>query len=141
MKSLKILPLFILCIAPFVFAQIQILFPSSKKVLISWEHSWKDVNGNPEHVTHFELDRKEDNSSFLPLFFTPKDTISYRPITSFIDSTLEDNHTYQYRVQAVDWAGNKSSWEYSLKASSGWEIITDSTPPSAPTNFIGIGGN
>lgn len=141
MKSLKILPLLLLCIAPFAFAQIQIIFPSSKKVLISWSHSWLDTRGDSEHVVRFELDRKEDNNTFLPIFFTPKDTITYRPPTSFVDSTLEDNHKYQYRVRAVDWAGNKSSWTYSLTPSSGWEIVTDSTPPSPPSNILGIGGN
>ena len=54
--------------------------------------------------------------------------------TSFSDTGLSASTSYSYRVVAVDAAGNASA--YSTVASVTTPAVSDTSPPSVPTNVV-----
>ena len=103
---------------------------------MSWHHDWEDESGEPEHVLFFKLYLSKNDSPFVYYGETEKDSIEYRPDTTFTFVGLKSNSKYKFGVSAVDWAGNESLVHFSTSISAnngGWYVITDSTPPSTPS--------
>jgi len=103
----------------------------------TWYHTWKDINGNPEQVSHFTIRyiiNKCDTSSWIR---TVKDTVNFHPPCTHTFKNLEEG-LYEIQIRAVDYAGNISNITSSLEFTAdkkGWYYLLDCTPPEGPSTL------
>ncbi|MEJ2626957.1 MAG: fibronectin type III domain-containing protein, partial [bacterium] len=103
----------------------------------TWYHTWKDINGNPDQVSHFTIRyiiNKCDTSSWVR---TEKDTVNFHPPCTHTFKNLEEG-LYEIQVRAVDYAGNISNITSSLEFTAdkkGWYYLLDCTPPEDPSTL------
>jgi hypothetical protein len=121
------------------------LIDSNTKIIIgknfsptfTWYHTWKDINGNPDQVSHFTIRyiiNKCDTSSWVR---TAKDTVNFHPPCTHTFKNLEEG-LYEIQVRAVDYAGNISNITSSLEFTAdkkGWYYLLDCTPPEDPSTL------
>ena len=90
---------------------------SVSSILLEWDENTSDFD-----FKEFNLYKSEDNIEFELLESTSE--------TSYLDSDLDDDTTYYYRISAVDFTGNESSQTSTLSVTTD----LDTTPPTDPIN-------
>ena len=101
---------------------LQAVAPSADQVSLSWTASTDNVG-----VTGYKIYRGANGSTPTLLTTTTNNT------TSYVDAPVVANTAYDYRVQAIDGAGNCSA--QSTVASVTTPATGDSIAPTAPTNL------
>lgn len=95
-------------------------YTNESAVYPSWGTVSEDVNGNTDNIDHYEYQYKKGNDS-------------WRPSTTYVTASGEERNlqsyqgVWQFRVRAVDVAGNESDWKKSDP------IVYDINTPSKPT--------
>ena len=112
-----------------------LIFPKLDTLNLAWEHNWKDVNGNPEHVVYFEVWQVYEGSDTLmfDLGKTATDSVTFRPLTKFKATFFPFDGFYYFEIIAVDWVGNKSAIHCSIDSTAwlnGWKVFQDNTCPA-----------
>jgi hypothetical protein len=132
MKKYKII-LFIVLGVLRCLAQNQPLIVSGKSdsFRVHWYHNWKDVEGQDERVTHFQLGYIYNGIDTVIAGSTPRDNVNFRPDKSYCFHGLR-NGKYVFLVRAIDRTGNKSEWHKATESSAnsgGWIYENTYVPP------------
>ncbi|MFA6253458.1 MAG: fibronectin type III domain-containing protein [Patescibacteria group bacterium] len=96
--------------------------PSGTQIVLSWVASTDNIG-----VSQYLIERSLSASSGL-------DQIATSVTNSYTNTSLNSNTTYYYRIRSQDIAGNYSS--YSNVVSTTTTTISDTQPPSIPTNLL-----
>jgi len=96
---------------------------SSSEIDLSWGAS-TDSGGSG--LAGYSIERRVSGGSFSEIAKVDANTTSYK------DTGLSANTTYEYRVRAYDNAGNYSSYSNTASATT---LPSDTTPPTAPSNL------
>ena len=94
--------------------------------------SWTRPADNGSPITAYELERKEDGGSYVPV--SPAPTVS---ATTYQDSQVTAGMTYTYQLRAINVDGDA---EWSNEASSTTEVTRPPPPPPPPRRTGGGGG-
>lgn len=137
MKNLIILFLFSFFLSCSSQTGLKVIPNKNDSLRISWEHTWQDLNGNPEHVLYFEAKLIDQKSNILYSCQTSHDSLSFRPECFYTFFGLGEG-IYYAAIVAVDLCGNKSAVHLSSDPTAkygGWYSIIDFTPPVVSFNL------
>jgi C1A family cysteine protease/fibronectin type 3 domain-containing protein len=97
---------------------------SSSEIDLSWGASTDEGDSG---LAGYSIERRQSGGNFSEIAKVDANTTSYK------DTGLSANTTYEYRVRSYDNAGNYS--DYSNIASATTLPLPDTTPPTAPSNL------